>query len=454
MVGHEHLLGIDVGTTRVKALVIDHDGRVVGTGVAETAFETVGRNVEMSVDSLRAAIRAAFIATDTDPKAIAGIGFDSMGETGAPFDGSGRIVGPLIAWHDPRGEKVVHRLDKLFGQGLPARAGQATRVQSSIAKIGWFIQHGVEVRRWLGVSELGLWMLTGVEATERSLACRTGAFDIRSRTFIPEVIEATGAPAGIFADVLPAGAAHGVTTREGAAWLGVRAGVPVTVAGHDHMVGAVGVGILDSDLLDSIGTAETLVRYVPASIDISKAVAIRADVSIDPSSDRLALMAGDLRPGRIIEAARQALGEASFEELETLSTVPAASSDGGAREGQVFLEQLRSQEATRAPEGPIGVRWRGLIEAMAAYMWHIAEDFDLLAPSPSRIVLIGGGARSDTWARAKLRLAGLPVVRSRVEAAAYGSALFAGVAAGAWRSVSEAPRHRLEEVLAEPVGPR
>jgi xylulokinase len=422
--------------------------------VAESPFETVGRNVEMSVDSLRAAIRAAFIATDADPKAIAGIAFDSMGETGAPFDGSGRIVGPLIAWHDPRGEKVMHRLDKLFGAGLPARVGQATRVQSSIAKIGWFIQHGAEVRRWLGVSELGLWMLTGVEATERSLACRTGAFDIRARTFIPEVIEAAGAPAGIFADVLPAGAAHGVVSREGAAWLGIRSGIPVTVAGHDHMVGAIGVGILDSDLLDSIGTAETLVRYVPASVDIAKAVGIGADVSIDPSSERLALMAGDLRPGRIVESARQILGEASFEELETLSTAPHGTIESGVGDGQAFLEQLRSQEATRAPEGPIGVRWRGLVEAMAAYMWRVAEDFDLLAPRPTRIVLIGGGARSDTWARAKLRLAGLPVVRSRVEAAAYGSALFAGVAAGAWPSVAEAPRHRLEEVLAEAAAPR
>ena len=61
-------------------------------------------------------------------------------------------------------------------------------------------------------------------------------------------------------------------------------------------------------------------------------------------------------------------------------------------------------------------------------------------------MLIGGGARSDLWATAKQRLTHLPVVRSRVEATAYGAALFAGRAAGLWTEVAAAPRHALEEI--------
>jgi xylulokinase len=311
----ELLLGIDIGTTRIKALLASPDGRVAGVRVSQTPFETVNGRVEMSLDSLRAAITAAVAPLGDERRRVIAVGIASMGETGVPIDRSGRTAGPLIAWHDQRGARVVRRLVEAFGDGLPARVGQATRTQSSIAKIGWFLQHNVNVTRWLGAAELGLWTLTGEEATEPSLACRTGAFDIRRTCFIEGVVTAVGAPPTVFPPVRRAGDSHGLVSREGAAWLGLPMGIPVTVAGHDHMVGAVGVGVNSADLLNSVGTAETLVRYASSELDLADAVAHGADVSIDPSRGGLAIMAGDLRPGQIVEAVRRMFGDASFEEL-------------------------------------------------------------------------------------------------------------------------------------------
>lgn len=443
----ELLLGIDIGTTRVKALLVGLDGRVAGIGMAPTPFETVGSRVEMPLESLRTAIAAAVASLGDQRKRVIAVGIASMGESGVPFDRSGRAIGPLIAWHDPRGAKVVRELVEAFGDALPARVGQATRTQSSIAKIGWFIQHGVDVTRWLGTAELGLWTLTGEQATEPSLACRTGAFDIRNSRFIVDVMAAVGASAQIFPPVRAAGDVEGLVSQEGAAWLELPVGIPVTVAGHDHMVGAVGVGIDNADLLDSIGTAETLVRYAGAGLGLADAVAHGADVSIDPLCGRLAIMAGDLRPGRIVEAARRMLGDATFEALNRRDQFTENGGDAqDASRGQEVLEQLRTQGATPAVAELAGVRWRGLVEAMTTYMWRCAQDIEPLTGPPSRVVLIGGGARSDLWAVAKRRLTRLPVVRSRVEATAYGAALFAGRAAGLWADVAAAPRHALEEI--------
>jgi sugar (pentulose or hexulose) kinase len=274
-------------------------------------------------------------------------------------------------------------LVEAFGDGLPARVGQATRTQSSIAKIGWFLQHNVNVTRWLGAAELGLWTLTGEEATEPSLACRTGAFDIRRTCFIEGVVTAVGAPPTVFPPVRRAGDSHGLVSREGAAWLGLPMGIPVTVAGHDHMVGAVGVGVNSADLLDSIGTAETLVRYASSELDLADAVAHGADVSIDPSRGGLAIMAGDLRPGQIVEAVRRMFGDASFEELNRRDQFRELEADSqNASKGDEILEELRTQGPTEAVVRLAGVRWHGLVEAMTAYMWRCAQDIEPLTGPP------------------------------------------------------------------------
>jgi xylulokinase len=330
---------------------------------------------------------------------------------------------------------------------LPARAGQTTRVQSSIAKIGWLLQHDVEICRWLGAAEATLWSLTGEQVSEPSLACRTGAFDVSARSYLEDVIRLIGAPEDIFPPVRLAGEPHGRVTGAGKGWLGLTVGIPVTVAGHDHMVGAVGVGLSDDDLLDSIGTAETLVRYARDDLDFLQAAALTADVSIDPARGALAVMAGDLRPGRIVESARRMLGDASFEELDSVAlSADSAIGEIQAAEGAVLLEQLRSQAGAGVSSASAQVRWRGLIEAMTSYMWNCALGIEPLAGPPARIVLIGGGAKSDAWASAKRRISGLPVARSRVEATAFGAALFAGCAAGYWPAIAEAPRGPLEPV--------
>ena len=306
------LLGLDVGTTRIKAVVLDAGGvERAGASVA-TPFLASTDGVDMEVADLGRALAAVVAALGPTREDVVAVGLAGMAESGAPLR-AGRPVGPVIAWHDGRGEETVASLERRFGPALARWTGRRIRTVSSLAKLGWLLDHGLpEPDRWLGVPELALFLLTGAEATEHSLAARTGAYHVTERRFLPEVIAhvlagahpriragaetgtgsdpsarvgavverevgaGPGAGAergpGLFPSVRPAGVAMGFVTGDAATRYGLPAGIPVTIAGHDHLAAAAGLGAGPDDLLNSVGTAETLVRRLDTAPDVERAL--------------------------------------------------------------------------------------------------------------------------------------------------------------------------------------
>ncbi len=189
------------------------------------------------------------------------MGIAGLAESGAPLVGD-KAAGPVIAWHDGRGEEVAARLTHVFGDELALRIGQRPRSVSSVAKLGWLVENGLgALDGWLGVPELCLWLLTGERASDWSLTARTGAFDLGWRDWIPEVFEVAGIPEGVFPEPQPAGSVLGRVGRSGAARFGVRVGTPVTLAGHDHLAAAEALGAAPGTAFNSVGTAECVLGF-------------------------------------------------------------------------------------------------------------------------------------------------------------------------------------------------
>lgn len=439
------LLGLDVGSSRVKAVLLARDGRELRAATAPTPFEQTPAGTEAPAPALLEAVRAVLEQLGRDRERVAAVGLAGMAECGAPLGPDGGPAAPVIAWHDQRGQEVVDHLVARFGEWLPSRTGQQVRIVSTVAKLGWLVTGGAgPVEAWLGVPELCLWRLTGARATEHSLAVRTGCYDLPRRRFLPEVAEAAGFPPSVFPQVLAAGSVMGRVSAGGSRWSALPEGVPVTIAGHDHLAGAAGVGAGPDDLLNSVGTAETMLRAVPALPDLPRAVELGLAVSIRPGGEGWIVLAGAARSGIVLDTAAAALGS-PVAALDVLAGEAAAPLDGPA------LLESAAAGGPVVPGGPPGAVWLGLYGALAARTAEAAERLESLcaglAGPARRIVMFGGGSLSRPWAAAKARALPLPLFRPQTaEAAARGAAVMAGVAAGWWRSAAEAPRPGLEPV--------
>lgn len=441
MSGEPLLLGLDVGTTRTKSVLMDRTGAERGSAKVDTPFVTRGEQVEMGVDDLRRAVADVVAGLGPHRDRVAGVGVAGMAESGAAFDGAGRPLGPVIAWHDPRGQEVVDLLQDHFGDDLAVRIGQRLRTVSSVAKVGWLTSHGAsDLRRWLGVPESVAWLLTGAHATEHSLAARTGCYDVARNSYIPEVADVVGFQVGVFADVVTAGQPVGRVTAEGADWSGLPEGVPVTLAGHDHLAGAVGAKAATGDMVNSVGTAETVVRRHGSMPDMEKALELGVAVSVFPGgTDRVAL-ASAARAGVVLDRASAALGR-SITELDGM----VEGRDAG--DAAELVKAIQAGEEPALPDAPPGEVWVSLLHALVQRTFEAVEKLTRLLGPARRLLVFGGGSRSRPWMEAKAAAAELPVLRITTdEVVARGAAVFGGVAAGWWAVPEEAPETPLVEV--------
>lgn len=445
------LLGLDIGSSHTKALLLDRAGNEVASAVVPTPFVTSGRGTDTTVAALHTALDDVITRLGPDRHRTVAVGIAGIAESGAPLDGAGRPLGPVIAWHDRRGEDVVAHLDARFGPGLAHRIGQRVRPVSSVAKLGWLIGQGVTgVTRWLGVPELGLAALTGAHRTEFSLAARTGCWDVGTGRWLPAVAEAAGFDVGVFAEVAPAGEPMGHVGDDGTAWSGVAPGVPVTLAGHDHLVGAIGVGAGFDDLANSVGTAETVLSACHSQPDVSAVLEAGMALTVAPGGAGRVVLSGVARSGLALETVAATLGR-SYESLDRAArNAPLLDAPG-------LRESLRRRDAPALPDGADGAVWRTLLDALAALSSETVEQLSALTGSKQRLVVFGGGTMSDAWMQAKARHVRLPVWRTsrrRLHAVARGSALMAGVAAGWWPDPAAGPTVALEPVRAGGPAPQ
>ena len=433
--GSPLLLGVDIGTSSTKAVLLDATGREVVAARRATPFITRGDRTEMAVGDLLRCLTGVFDELGDLRRWVTGVGFAGMAESGAPFDRSGAPLAPVIAWHDSRGEEVVRRLERDFGPDLSRRVGQKVRAVMTVAKLGWLVGNGVgDVARWLGVPELGLHALTGAERTEFSLAVRTGCYDVATRQWLPEVTASLGFSVDVFGEVAAAGAAMGRVSAEAASWSRLPAGIPVTVAGHDHLAGLAGAGVRAGQWGNSVGTAETIVARSVELPDLAAALESRIAVNLLPGGQERVGLVSAARAGIVLEAVSAALGHnpADLDRM-AVGTEPLPVEDG-------VIDDLAQRDPTRLPNGSPGEVWAGVLHALVARTADGCERLRTLFGDAEAMVVFGGGSVSEPWHRAKTERLDVPVRRSvGATAVARGAAVHAGVAAGWWASADDAP---------------
>ena len=285
-------LGVDVGTSSTKAVVYSDAGQPIGSGRATTPWYTGRDGVEVDPIALRdsafAAIEEAVAAAAG--VAVGGVGITSMGETGVLVDGRGAPVAPAIAWHDVRdAAEAVQLARDVDPAAFTRRTGKPPTNQYALAKHRWLTTHVPASRTAVRRFNVAEWVARGLgadEVTERSLASRTGWLDLAREAFDAELLAWSGAAPSLMPPLVEAGRPVGAATHP------LLAGAVITLAGHDHQAAAVGAGVTGAgDVLDSHGSAEAVLRIVPAGlaaghIEALAAAGITTDLGVPPGAGR------------------------------------------------------------------------------------------------------------------------------------------------------------------------
>jgi sugar (pentulose or hexulose) kinase len=432
----EAVIGLDVGTTRIKGLLLGLDGVALAEAERLTPWVTDAAGTHADAAGLAAAARdvvaRAAEAPEGERARVVGIGVTGMGEAGVLLDGAGGPLAPVLAWHDRRGDVEAIRAavgEEAFGRHV----GMVLDSQPSLPKILWLRREVPDARRAVRFCSVPEWVvvcLGGQPVSELSLASRTGLLDLGTAAPWSAARELIGGD--LLNDVVQAGSPAGVA--DGTAPEAVR-GATLTIAGHDHQAAALAVGAArDGALLDSLGTAEALVRCVrgPLGTDtVARLVGGRITVGWGVVPGHWSVLLG-LRSGMVLEQLAAVLGAFDRDarlELGRLALEVAAAAGAGTRpvlhefDGQTYLGPLASGLS------PAGV-WAAAVEDLIAASDRGAALIAAEVGPHTDVVLSGGWSRNPAVAEAKRRQ--FPRVRTSElgEAGAVGAAYLAAVAAG------------------------
>ncbi len=464
------LIGVDVGSTHIKAVLVAPGSGVVHVARRDTPTDAVsGGGATHRPEELLAAVESAiaecvaatagFAAGRGPGAAPLAIGIASMSEAGVPLDARGRPVGEIVAWFDQRPAPQAEWLERRVGApALFARTGLRPEAKYTLPKLLWLREERprefARLRRWAGVAELVAHHLTGELATNASLACRTAAFAVADRRWDSELLALAGLTPEQMPGVLPLGRPVGGLAAGAAARLALPTGTPVAIAGHDHLVGALGAGVTrPGDVLDSMGSAEAtfLVTGQPTLADELRRSGFSSGCH---ALDGAWYVGGGLQAsGALVEWFIARFMPAADSNLDRYAAFLALL-DRASREPARPLVRpyLRGRTApNRDPSAALEVEGLtesdGLPELAAALIdgaafhvrWMLEELERLTGVRPGCVRVIGGGARNPRWLSAKAALGpGRFEVARTAEAAALGAALVGGVAGGAYGTVAQA----------------
>jgi xylulokinase len=421
----EALVGVDVGTTAVKAVALSRDGHVLGVAEEEypLSLPQPGWAEQDPEDWWRATERAL---------AALGVEQASIGLTGQMhglvlLDASDRVLRPAILWNDQRTSAECEEIEKAVGRDrLLELTGNRALTGFTAPKLLWVRKHEPEVwaraRHVLLPKDYVRLRLTGERVIDAAEASGTLLFDVAGRRWSEEVCDALGIPL----DWLPP----------------VRESSDVGGAG-DQQAGAVGVGAVRPGILSvALGTSGVvfapLEHYRPEPEG-------RLHVFCHALPDTWEAMGVMLSAAGSLRWLRDLLGG------DYVRLTAEAEEWGPGVDGLTFLPYLQGERTPHADPFARGAfaglslsHDRGaLVRAvLVGVAFGLRDSLELLrglGVHAETARASGGGARSDLWLRIVASVLGIPIERTAVEeGAAYGAALLGAVAAGEFADVEEA----------------
>lgn len=383
---------------------------------------------------------------------VVAVGLSSHRGGVVPMDGKGRPLARCIIWMDRRSVAETDLLVRAFGrERLHRVTGLVPDAEFTATKLLWLRTHEPDLfqaaRLYLQPRDYLYFRLTGVPATDDTLASRTMLFDITQRAWWEEGCAFVGVTPRVFPPLHASTAAPHRVGREAAEALGLPAGVPVAVGAGDRACEVLGSGAGQGWVMASTGTTTNVSAPVlgrPETLDP------RVMCSAHAVPGMTVVEQGMSASGAILRWFRDRLlgGRHDYGRLDELAGEVRPGSDG-----LQFLPFMIGARATRWNPDARGV-WFGLNEMhgagamvrsiMEGVAFELRACLDLLEGMGVRIrglLAVGGGARSDLWNQIFADVSGREVVApQQTDAASLGAMLLAAAATGQVADLAGAPR--------------
>lgn len=453
------VLGIDVGTTAVKAMLVGSDGNVLSESEIEHPVSVPRpgwseQHPEMWWRSTVQAVRKVLHTTGGGDwrGEIAAIGISGQMHSSVFLDIGGEVIRPALLWNDVRtSAQCRHILESVGLDLLHSTVGNLPLEGFTAPKILWLRENEPENYDWLHTLLLPKdyirYRMSGEFATEPSDAAGTLLYDVRRRIWSEAILRTLHLDADILPEVVESSEISGVVTAEAAAELGVPPGVPIVGGGADNAAGAVGCGATDGSVMQvSIGTSGAVVT--PAS-EPHVAPDMNLHTFCHAAPSLWYLMGVVLSAGSALRWLRDSVATGQSYDVLTAK----AENVRVGSEGLIFLPYLTGERTPHNDANARGVFFglnfahdlghltRAVVEGVCFAMRDSLELMKEQGVSPSEVRLIGGGARSRMWMQTLANVFGLPIATVQPSGgAAYGAAMLAAVGCGMFDSVDDAVR--------------
>lgn len=450
-----YVLGIDLGTSSLKGLLMDKDGQLVAQASADYLLlhPHHGYSEQDPAEWIRACqqvLTALGTAVPDFQKGLEGLAISGQMHGLVTLDAQGQVVRPAILWNDTRTTAQCQRLVADLGDELIAISKNKALEGFTLPKILWMQEH--EPTLWEQVAHIMLpkdyliWWLTGRFVTDYSDAAGTLLLDLEQGTWSQRILDVYQIDATIMPDLLASTGLVGTIRPELVEEFGFERAVQVVAGGADNACAAVGAGIVDESVgMVSIGTSGVFLAYETQAHNHYKGQLHLFNHGV---SDAFYSMGVTLAAGHSLNWFKQTFApEQTFEELLAgIDTIELGSA------GLIFTPYIVGE---RTPYADSEVRGsftgmdtshtlkhfaRSVLEGITFSLKNSQDLMTTVAGKTfKRIVSVGGGSKNPDWLQMQADIFETDIVcLSTEQGPGQGAAMLAAVGIGWFDTVTDA----------------
>lgn len=461
-----YLIGIDVGTTSIKSVLINSLGNLIKSAVKEYTLDSGPNDIceihpdiywEITCQIIKELLNNSRIAPDL----VKGIAFSSQGETLIAVDRRGKPLRKAIVWLDNRSTDEAKEIEQKFGRQLVMeRTGQPEVVPTWPAtRILWMQRNEPDifrrVQKFLLVEDYLLFKMTGRYHTEHSLVSSTLYFDIVKKCWWDDMLKFLNISSEQLPQLNSSGTSIGSISVEAVKATGLTTKTQCVTGAYDHPSGAIGAGSINKgDVTLTIGASMAMCVVMDQPVADP---ALRLPCQCHAVKDLYFLLPYGQTAGMVLKWFRDEFCKEEIQNAELRGCDPydliveqAQKIPVGA-DGLIMLPHLMgagSPEFNSDAKGVFaGIKMdmtkghfiRAILESVVFMINRNIQIMKQKGIYIRDINILGGGSKSSLWVQMLADMTALPVNTLMIsDNAATGAALLAGVGTGIFKDLTSA----------------